>query len=53
MGVVGFWVGFGGCSRGVNARKPKDSVWEDWGSEQGRLRESPSPLKNLIIGSVM
>ncbi len=36
---------------GVFLGNPKDSVWEDWGNfreHQGRLGESPPPLKNLI-----
>ena len=28
---------------------PKDSVWEDWGTEQGRLGESPPGTLDRIL----
>ena len=31
--------------RGWFLGNPEDSVWEDWGSEQGTLGESPPPLR--------
>ena len=28
----------------------EDSVWEDWGTEQGRLGESPLPVDRILVG---